>query len=299
MLAMMLGIGSLAIGVSGYISYRNARAGLTDAALRQLTGIRRSKAQQIESQFTTFRNYAITLSSDRMLIDAMTEFRDAFRKLDGPEPKPDLFSEVQRFYRSEYLGPLSALVPLRPTIDDYMPIGRAPYYLQVHYLARNPYSKEERDKLEDAKDGSQYARVHTKYHASLRRFARQFGYYDFFLIDKETGRVVYSVAKEPDFATSLLRGPYRNTGLARAFTSCRSAVETDVTCLTDFEPYEPSLGAPAAFLASPVMDAGTQVGVLAFQLSIRELDRVASGNKAWGKDGLGRSGDTGIVGMTS
>lgn len=117
-----------------------------------------------------------------------------------------------------------------------------------------------------------------------------------FLIDNETGRVVYSTLKQSDFGTSLTRGPYKITALARAFQSCRETGDTDSVCLTDFEAYEPSLGAPAAFMASPINDRKARVGVLAFQLSIDEVDPVVSGNKGWEKDGLGKTGDTSIVG---
>ncbi len=177
-----------------------------------------------------------------------------------------------------------------------MPVGRAPYFIQEHYLVRNPYPRLERDRLDLAKDGSEYSRVHAKYHPSLRRIARQFGYYDLFLIDNETGRIVYTVSKEPDFGTSLVKGPYRNTALAKAFQACRDNPDVDAACLTDFEDYEPSLGAPAAFMASPINDGDRRVGVLALQLSIDEIDRVVSGNHGWEKDGLGKTGDSGIVG---
>jgi signal transduction histidine kinase/DNA-binding response OmpR family regulator/HPt (histidine-containing phosphotransfer) domain-containing protein len=296
MLLTMLGIGFIAIAVSGYISFRNGSRALTEAALRQLTGIRRSKAQQLEAQFAMFRNHALTLSSDRMLISAMAEFRRAFRKVDGPEAPPQTVKEIEDFYRRDYLRQLSALMPLRSSYQDYMPVGRAPYYMQSWYLLRNRYPRGERDRLDDAGDGSEYSRVHARYHPALRRIAWTFGYYDLLLMDNETGRIVYSVVKEPDFATSLVLGPYRNTALARAFQQCRDSGQVDAICLTDFESYEPSLGAPAAFIATPIDDGPDRVGVLAFQLSIDEIDRVVSGNHGWEQDGLGKTGDTGVVG---
>src|SRR5215472_312574 len=130
MLMAMLGIGCVAIFVSVYISYRQSSRGLTDAALKQLTGIRHSKAQQIEAQFATYRTHAATLSADTMLIAAMGEFRESFRKLDGPEVPAERAQLLQSFYRADYLDPLSRLMPPRPSIEDYMPVGRAPYYLQ-------------------------------------------------------------------------------------------------------------------------------------------------------------------------
>jgi PAS domain S-box-containing protein len=296
MLATMLGIGCVAILVSGYISYKHASRGLTEAALRQLTGIRRSKAQQLEAQFAMLRTHATTLTADTMLIAAMGELREAFRKIDGPDAPPELVTELENFYRADYLNALGALMPLRPSIKDYMPAGRAPYYIQEQYLVRNPHARDERYLLMSANDSSDYSRVHAKYHPALLRIARKFAYRDLFLIDNETGRIVYSVAKKPDFGTSLLRGPYRDSALARAFQSCRFNRDTDAVCLTDFAAYEPSLGAPAAFMASPIDGHDGRVGVLAFQLSIDEVDRVVSGNNGWEKDGLGTSGDTGIVG---
>jgi hypothetical protein len=185
---------------------------------------------------------------------------------------------------------------LRPSIRDYMPEGSGPYYVQRAYLIRNPYPRDKRYMVADAKDGSEYSHVHARYHNALLRIANKFGYRDFYLIDNETGRIVYSAFKKPDFGTSLVRGPYRDSALARAFQSCRETTDLEAVCIADFEAYEPSLGAPAAFMASPVDEGNTRVGVVAFELSINEVDRVISGNAAWEQDGLGKTGDSGIVG---
>ena len=70
--------------------------------------------------------------------------------------------------------------------------------------------------------------------------------------------------KEPDFATNLRTGPYRNTALAQAFENSRTAGKLTIA---DFEAYEPSLGQPSAFICTPVIKDGTKDGVLALQLS--------------------------------
>ncbi len=271
--------------------------GLRPLLLKQLTGIRRSKAQQIEAQFAMYRTHAATLSADTMVTAAMGEFRKSFRELDRSNPSPEQVKNLETFYRTDYLGPLGALTALRPSIRDYMPDGGGPYYVQRAYLIRNPYPRDKRQLLADADDGSEYSHVHAKYHPALLRIAQKFDYRDFFLIDNETGRVVYSAFKKPDFGTSLIGGPYRHSALARAFQSCREDKDPEAVCIADFEAYEPSLGAPAAFMASPVDDdRNTRLGVVAFELSIDEVDRVISGGAAWEKDGLGKTGDSGIVG---
>jgi hypothetical protein len=75
---------------------------------------------------------------------------------------------------------------------------------------------------------------------------------------------------------------------------CRFTVETDETCLNDFD-LTSLLRRAFAFLAGLITDPGAAVGVLVFQLSINELDRVASDYRIE-KDGLGRTGNTGSVG---
>jgi methyl-accepting chemotaxis protein len=42
----------------------------------------------------------------------------------------------------------------------------------------------------------------------VRNYLEKFGYYDIFLVDPETGDIVYSVFKELDYSTSLIDGPY-------------------------------------------------------------------------------------------
>ena len=88
----------------------------------------------------------------------------------------------------------------------------------------------------------------------IRSYLEKFGFYDIFLIDNETGHIVYSVFKEVDFATSLLTGPYKETNFARAFKAASQANDKDFVKLVDFEPYYPSYNAPASFIASPIFN---------------------------------------------
>src|SRR5437763_419306 len=58
----------------------------------------------------------------------------------------------------------------------------------------------------------------------------------------------------------------------------------------------PLKGAPAAFLARPIVEGHSRVGAFVLQISSLEIDRVVSGNRSWEADGLGRTGDVEIVG---
>jgi methyl-accepting chemotaxis protein len=141
-----------------------------------------------------------------------------------------------------------------------------------------------------------YSSVYAKYDAPIRKLAKQFGYDDLLLIELTNLQIVYSVAKNPDFGTSLKGGPYRDTLLANIVRQAAVTQDRDALFTADFRRYEPAKGNAAAFIATPIFDGPTRVGVLAIQLSSAEIDRAISGNRGWRNDGLGETGDLEIIG---
>jgi PAS domain S-box-containing protein len=163
--------------------------------------------------------------------------------------------------------------------------------LQHLYIHDNPYPVGEKEKLNSATDGSVYSAVHGRYHTQLRQYLRDLGYYDLFLFSPD-GNLVYTVFKELDFATNFFSGPWRNTDLGKAFHAARTNAEPGFQVFFDFHPYEPSHGAPASFIASPVFnEAGDFIGVFALQVSIDRLNKIMQVST-----GMGESGETYIVG---
>src|SRR5206468_5402091 len=124
----------------------------------------------------------------------------------------------------------------------------------------------------------------------------QFGYYDLLLVHPDDLRVIYSSAHNPDFGTSLSMGPYRDTALAGIAARGMTSSDPEAVFVADYSLYKPVKGAPAAFVASPISDGPSRVGTFVMQISTAEIDRVVSGNQAWEKDGLGKTGGVEIVG---
>jgi len=170
--------------------------------------------------------------------------------------------------------------------------------LQGLYTTRNPFPMGEKHKLDTADDGSRYSATHAKYHPYFRALMEEKGYYDIFLFDT-AGNLVYSVYKEPDFATNIVNGQWSGSDLGAAFRAARDSGPRDRVSFFDFKPYGPSNGAPASFVSRPIYDdKGVQLGVLAFQMPVNKLNEIfnrpASRDKqtylfAVGKDGLLRS----------
>ncbi|MEE8143326.1 MAG: adenylate/guanylate cyclase domain-containing protein [Planctomycetota bacterium] len=299
-LVMLLCVASPAVALVSWLGYSSGKQALTELTFNQLTSIRATKSYQIQHYFQSIRYQVQTLSEDLMIIEAMREFKSAFHELEtapaGAVEEGAQSEALHRYYSGEFIPALDSHTHHSNPVHLYMPSQQTTLYLQHHYIANNPHPRGKKDNLMAAEDGSRYSQVHSRYHPILKNFQNKFGYYDLFLVDDSTGHIVYSVFKETDFATSLLSGPYRRTNIAEAFDGARAAQERSQTILVDFEPYGPSYGAPASFMASPIFDGDKRVGVLVFQMPINEINRVMTGDYNWQRDGLGKSGETYLVG---
>ena len=159
------------------------------------------------------------------------------------------------------------------------------------YIFRNPHPTGKKLELVEAGDDSEYTRVHGKYHPIFKDYLERYGYYDIFLIDNETGDLVYSVYKEDDYGTNLINGKYAEENIADAFRDANASGDPNFVQMVDFKAYAPSNGAPASFIASPIYSGDMKVGVLVFQIPLDQIDAIMQE-----KAGMGESGETYLVG---
>ena len=295
-------VAAIAIAVTGFVSYSLAKSSLEDDAFSQLTAVREMKASQIEDYFQLITDQVVTMSEDRMIVDAMREFESSFaslgRELDIDDAAlEDRSGRLSQYYRSEFVPRLVSNLLRDVPVDFYVPKDPGAQLLQSLYIGDNPYALGSKYLLDDAADGSRYSATHATYHPIIRDFLETFGYYDIFLVDVNSGgHIVYTVFKEVDFGTSLLSGPYADTAFAEVYRAAAEADEPSYTKLVDFEPYHPSYNAPAAFIASPIFDGDTKLGVLVFQMPIDRINGIMTNGERWSEMGLGESGETYLVG---
>ncbi len=287
------------ICIVGVLSYQSGKQLLEERSFLQLTAVKESKAQQIESYFATIRNQVLTLSENRMVVEAMVSMKAAFHDTEGlrEAPEVELNRSINAYYEDEFYSRLTVRnAGQLPDLEAYLPKTAKTRHWQYLYLSDNAHKTGEKHELYHAGDASQYSRLHEKYHPNIKSFLEKFGYYDIFLIDDKTGHIVYSVFKEVDYATSLLTGPYKDTNFAEVFKEVRESDDKDRVKLTDFRAYDPSYRAPASFIASPIFDGDERVGVLVFQMPVDEINAVLTSNENWEDTGLGASGETYMVG---
>ncbi|WP_167884235.1 methyl-accepting chemotaxis protein [Leptospira idonii] len=220
----------------------------------QMNNIRDSKKKNILTYFQNKKSDMIALDGSLDITTSLFEFRKAYRTLAA---------------KSSRAG--------------------AESYLQEKYIFSNPNPIGKKEQLDDALDGSDYSKVHRKFHSYFRRYIKQKYFYDLFIVDLD-GTLLYTVFKENDYATNLLDGKYKDTNIGKLFKRARSANDPSEVLFADFENYPPSNNDPASFIALPIIVGGRTEGVLMAQMPIDEI------NEAMHDGFLGDNGAVYLIG---
>lgn len=256
------------------------------------------KKDQIENYFESIRDQILTFSEDRMVVSAMQGFSESFNAYRDEagidqDAMPELRAELATYYNGEFATEYRVQNNgTSPNAGQYLSqLDDESIALQHAYIRKNPHPLGSKHQLDAAETDTEYGRLHGVVHPVVRNYLDKFGYYDIFLVDSETGDIVYSVFKELDYSTSLIDGPFANTNFGEAFRKANALSNPNEFVFVDFAQYSPSYEAPASFIASPIFDGDKKVGVALFQMPVDRILAVMNQ-----RDGLGDTGETILVG---
>jgi class 3 adenylate cyclase len=277
--------------LTGLLSFGVARHLLMEGGYDRLTAIRNARANSIKDTIEELSNQVLTLSETRMTIEASRRFTQGFNQL--PSPNAAKEKALKTYYDTTFIRKQKETSPEPQTTLDFYPKNPAERYLKAHYTTADVLH---RSAVEDAKDGSSWSQVHKNFHRRFKRMADLFGYQDIMIADIKTGNIVYSVAKEDDLGTNLLSGPYAGSQVAKVFRAVKQSRDPFFITFSDFELYKPSFGKPTMFVGTTVFDGDDFVGALIIQLNNDRIDQLMTANRQWKEVGLGKSGETYLVG---
>lgn len=297
MVAFLL-VGLLPMTILSVVLLNRYTESLEEQAYQSLAAIRKDRVHDVEVYLESASNQLQEFATNAATVEALRELPEAFAKMpkEQGDKAPSLDEQrknLSEYYRGEFerqfaesnAGKAANMESLAGSLDD------ASLYAQYAYISSNRHGAGRRLLLEEVGDGTRYDQIHRKIHSSIRSYVEILGFYDVFLVEPENGTIVYSVHKEVDFGTSLISGPFAKSGIGDAFRDALASRGANGPVLVDYAKYRPSLDAPAGFMAQPVFDGQTLVGVAIFQLP---LDRFTETMSI--AEGLGESGDAYIVG---
>jgi methyl-accepting chemotaxis protein len=256
-----------------------------------------TKLMHLNSYFNTIRSQIMTFSENSTTIQATKALSEAFHNLRSDlKVTNEQFQTMKKELFDYYSGPFSEeyakqnggtkpdVASMFNKLDDEAIIG------QYYYILKNPNPLGQKEKLARAPEAAAYNAAHPELHRITTQYLTEFGFYDIFLVDSATGHVVYSTFKELDYGTSLINGPWANSGLAQVFQKTNTIPNTEYY-MSDFAQHTPSYDAPACFIASPLFDGETRVGVAIIQIPLAQITAILSDT-----NGMGKTGEVMLVG---
>ncbi len=286
--------------VLGYISAQQSKLALEATNIEKLNAIKYSTSAQLQTYFEQVAQEIKTVANDKGIIKGTKQLRFSFYNYKSTDNTESQKTSVNTYYNDIFLKEYQKLNPnkkpeLNKLVDELKPNSLA---LQYEYIAKNKYSFYEKSKLLNDGKFNSYASAHQNVHQKLKDYTAQLGYDDIYIVDAKKGYVMYSVNKNIDYATSLNDGYFSNTGLGGAYKEALkiSVDKVDSIYLSDFSFYMPSFDEPEFFISKPIYDGKKISGVLIFKLSSSIMNKIITYNNNWQKSGLGKSGETFLVG---
>jgi len=295
LILLCMTIGLVPVGVIGWIAVADSSESLLKADTNKLEAILSTRKTQIEDYFGFIHEQMFNFAHNRMISEATDKLSAAFHKV-AQETKLDtsegseIYNSVKGYYTGEFKPRIEeANQPWRGA-ETYIPALPSARILQAMYIADNPNDVGSKLNLDRSLVECEYNKLHAIYHPKIRHFLNSFGYYDIFLFDLK-GNLVYSVFKETDYTTNFLNGPYARTNFGDVYRKALAASKPGEVFIEDFKFYEPSYGAGASFIGSPVFHDGEKVGVAIFQMPLDKINGIMAEVA-----GLGESGETYLIG---
>lgn len=285
-----------AIASVAWIGYTSARDSLRASALAQVQSLQRAKAGAVTSALEAVRNEVLAVSAMPQVSAAAVELLSAYRGLEGAALSAAERAAVADFYTKEFVPAVDGRLGVNSPDDAFLPKSTAGWYLHHRYLATGVRPYTGGADLVSATDDSAYGRAVARLRPQLGETVRRLGFDNILLTDPETLEVFFSFKASTVLGTSLADGPYAASHLAEAVRALRRSQNVDDYKLSDFEFYRPALGAPRAFVSTPVFEGNRLVAIMSLRLPLESIEKALYGTRDGKPGGLGRTDETYLVG---
>ena len=211
----------MTISVLSVSIYRSTDS-LVHSNMNLLDAVKESKKDHVHDFFNSLANALLAKSTDSGTVQLLWSLDESFDELEDIEDisESKITSELIKHYESQYLNKINYGIKKANSkrfVKDYIPQNINAKIAQYMYIVKNMNPVGDKEKLLMSKVFKEnYSNTHVQIHPTFVDLLNNNGLYDIFLVDGD-GNVLYSVEKEKDFATNLLDGVYKNSGLAEVF----------------------------------------------------------------------------------
>lgn len=287
----MLVMSLVPLMINSFYSLRSSREELKKAAFDKLSFVSQAKNKNISQYLHTVSSQLVTLSHNKMMIDASREFIGVYKR--NLSITDEASVKLKKYYSEDFADEYKNKTGEESSyssIVDQLPLHTV--VLQNAFISSNQNPLGSKHLLDESQLVPDYSRVHKVYHPTFREYLETFSLYDIFIVDIDSGDIVYTVFKELDFSTNLYNGPFKNSNLAEVVLKARELKDKKAFAVVDFKRYGPSYEAPASFIASPIWDGDKKIALLVFQMPLGTINSIMQE-----RSGLGQTGEAYLVGQ--
>lgn len=209
-----------------------------DLIVARLEQLMAQKQQYIQNYLKQINKQLITLANSTMSQVASQAFRITYRSyLAEREPFLDDPSiAIIQYYQQQ--------TPSRAHLNE---IGQA---LQYDFVVNNEQAHKQ--DFNETETDTSYSRVHSLYHPIYRHYIEQFAFEDLYIVDATSGDVIYSVAKNNDFANNLWQEQAASSPLAISYKHALK-LQPGQSLFSEFSEYAPANNSLSAFMSTPII----------------------------------------------
>ncbi|MCI5208777.1 MAG: hypothetical protein D3910_08285, partial [Candidatus Electrothrix sp. ATG2] len=189
-------VGFLALSLSGGSTYIYTKDRLKQEAVELLTAIRDNRIKIVEYYFSQKRSQVQLLAKNLEVVQAAEDFGIGFQMLEQELNLSDITRNTIDTTLSSYYREISEKYPVHNRDHDHdhdyslqpriFPAATEGRILQTRYSLGSSISGMDYAEQEDF-SATTYSQAHEKYHPFLLDYLKEFHFYDFFIIDSETG----------------------------------------------------------------------------------------------------------------
>lgn len=278
----LIACGTLPMLIVSVVSYQKAKEEIRHQANSRAYELAEDRERQLYSYIGGEINALKDFS--RAVRQQLIGFNEAFEELKSETLTLEERKEVEEFYKDVFAKTYNEKTGKTFEVSTYLSrIDSRAILMQRDFIAANKHPLGEKHKLERVERKTTYAEFHAEHHSSFKEQLEKHGLYDIFLVNP-SGDIVYSVFKETDFATNLLKGPLADSGLAAAFKKSQE-LKYGEAYLEDMRPYGPSYDSPAIFAGTPVFYREKYIGSVVIQFPFEKINEIVNARSGLGEKG--------------
>ncbi|KAF2955042.1 HAMP domain-containing methyl-accepting chemotaxis protein [Marinitoga sp. 38H-ov] len=180
----------------------------------------------------------------------------------------------------ENIANLQYIPIMLKSMDSYFKDFKDIKNLKDVYVSQNPYSEEERFKLNNVNEEelgkygddeftiSDYDLIHRKYHPNLVNYALSQNLEDIYLINKN-GDIIYSLKKGNDFTENIENSEIKNTTFGNLYSLLKEQSDDNISIvLSDIDLYNKK---PTLFIGMPFIYRFARYGYIVISVNFEKL----------------------------